>query len=97
VPTLIDKVSRITDLLSRAGHAHGEYETKVLNGVYDQDWPIWYARWAVEHGLNAFLAQPIDAERLSKLLYTLNEEHKLTNKRQSWAEFTAERLAAALA
>ena len=96
MPALTDTISRIADLLSSAGQAHGEYESTVLNGVYDRDWPIWYARWAVEHGLNALVAQPTDAERLSKLLYTLNEEHKQTNQRQTWAEFTAERLAAAL-
>jgi YesN/AraC family two-component response regulator len=88
-----EKVAAIIALLDQAGAAHGKYETEVLNGVYDQEWHIWYAQWAVEHGLNTLLTKPIDAERLSTILYSVNEQHRQTDRRQSWAEFTAERLA----
>ncbi len=89
-----EKVTAIAALLHRAGTAHGKYETEELNGVYDQNWPIWYAQWVVEHGVNDLVEQPVSAERLSATLYAINEQHKRTDKHQSWAEFTAERLAA---
>jgi hypothetical protein len=34
----------LTEALMRTAAAHGVYETEVLNGVYDDDWPQWYAR-----------------------------------------------------
>ena len=88
-----DKRTLIEQLLTRTSSAHGEYEKNVLNGVYDTQWHIWYARWAVEHGLNDLVAQPMDAERWSAILYDLNEQHKQTDRHQSWAEYTAQQLA----
>jgi hypothetical protein len=33
----------LRDLMTRAEAAHGVYETEVLNGVRDEEWPQWYA------------------------------------------------------
>lgn len=33
----------ILDLLTGAAAAHGVYETEQLDGVYDEEWPAWYA------------------------------------------------------
>lgn len=33
----------LTEALKRTAAAHGVYEEEVLNGVYDDDWPQWYA------------------------------------------------------
>ena len=44
-------VDAIEALLAEAEQAHGTYEATVLQGVYDQDWPRWYAGYAVEHGV----------------------------------------------
>lgn len=89
-----NNIPAIRDLLYRAGAAHGVYETNELNGVYDQDWHLWYASWALEHGLNDLLPQPTDAAALAARLFDLNEQHKQTDKRLNWEEFTAEKLAA---
>ncbi|MDR2998836.1 MAG: hypothetical protein LBU78_12055 [Microbacterium sp.] len=40
-------------LLRETASAHGEYEEEHLGGIYDEDWPSWYA---------AFLARAL-AER----------------------------------
>jgi hypothetical protein len=90
---LDDKTVQIEHLLRRTSSAHGEYETTVLGGVYDQQWYIWYAKWAVEHGLNDLVAQPMDAERWSTILFELNQQHQQTDRKQSWAEYTAQQLA----
>lgn len=33
----------LLDALKRAAAAHGIHEAKDLGGVYDEDWPQWYA------------------------------------------------------
>ncbi len=33
----------LTDALKQAETAHGIYEAEVLGGVYDTEWPQWYA------------------------------------------------------
>jgi hypothetical protein len=33
----------LLDLLKRAAAAHHIYEKRELGGVYDKDWPQWYA------------------------------------------------------
>ena len=32
-------------LLKETSAAHGEYETAELGGVYDEQWPEWYATY----------------------------------------------------
>lgn len=36
-------VDTLTVALKRAAAAHGIYEAEVLGGVYDTEWPQWYA------------------------------------------------------
>jgi len=52
-----DRVQDITDLLSQAGLAHHVYERTVLKGIDDQEWPVWYAQWMIEHGFNEVMGQ----------------------------------------
>ncbi|HVL62277.1 MAG TPA: hypothetical protein VM430_12845 [Microbacterium sp.] len=33
----------ILGLLTEAAAAHGAYEAEELGGVYDEEWPAWYA------------------------------------------------------
>ncbi|GAB4514876.1 MAG: hypothetical protein OHK0046_17580 [Anaerolineae bacterium] len=80
---------QLTDLLRRTGAAHGVYETNELNGVYDEDWPAWYAAWALENGLNDLLGTGLEAEALASLLVEINNAHRQADTNQSWAQFTA--------
>ena len=84
--------SKLTVLLRQAGSAHGQYESTVLKGVYDQDWAIWYAAWILEHGLNDVLKTDFDADSFGKLLFSINQDHQHDSKGLSWAEFTANAL-----
>jgi hypothetical protein len=88
-----DKTVHIERLLQQTSAAHGEYETNVLAGVYDREWYIWYAKWAVEHGLNELVAQPMDADLWSRILHELDEQHQQTDRHQTWTAYTAQRLA----
>ena len=38
-----DTTAILLDLLKRAAAAHGIHEKNDLGGVYDNDWPQWYA------------------------------------------------------
>lgn len=82
----------IERLLRRAGSAHGVYEESVLHGVYDENWPIWYAQWILDHGFNTLVARPVDAGHLSRLLADLHKQHTQTDKAQPWPVFYAARL-----
>lgn len=86
-------IKAIEQLLREAGSAHGRYEETVLNGVYDEDWPDWYAQWAVEHGFNDLVTRPVEVEQLSRFLVDLHEAHQTAGSGQPWPAFYARRLA----
>ena len=83
----------LTYLLEQTSQAHGEYETTLLNGVYDLNWPRWYAHWALEHGLDELLNSSLSVEDLGELLDAINQQHQFHSQGLSWAQFTAYHLA----
>ena len=91
-----DRASAIEDVLARAERAHGAYEATELNGVYDAEWPRWYATWAVENGINEVLSRPVDADELAGLLASSWDELQRADPQSpdSWSTFVAGRLAA---
>jgi hypothetical protein len=93
-----DRIAGLADLLGRTGQAHGAYEESVLGGVYDQEWAAWYAAWAVEHGIGELIGRPIGAEELARFLAATNAELERLDPRptESWAAWTARRIAAEL-
>ena len=50
--TTYESVEDLAEALRRAEAAHGEHEKTVLGGVYDENWPDWYAAYVVaeQHG-----------------------------------------------
>ena len=70
------------------------FEATELNGVYDQDWPRWYAAFAVEHGLGALVGHAIDVDRLASFLADSNAEFEAIEPRPSepWPAYTARRI-----
>lgn len=57
-----DRADAVAALLVEAEQAHGVYEAAELNGVYDREWPGWYAAYAVEHGIGGLLGQEVEVE-----------------------------------
>ena len=39
------RIRAIEELLAQIEAAHGAYEATDLNGVYDEQWPAWYAAY----------------------------------------------------
>jgi hypothetical protein len=90
-----DRVAALEALLGETETAHGTYETTELNGVYDEQWPRWYAEYAVEHGIGAILGRDVSAEELTQLLTACWAELQAADPRPSepWTAFIARRLA----
>ncbi|HBY97395.1 MAG: hypothetical protein M5U01_01160 [Ardenticatenaceae bacterium] len=85
---------RVAALLSEAGAAHEVYQTRELHGVYDQDWPKWYAAHLVQHGLGDVLNRPIPAEELSQVLRQCDEAYKREQPGVAWPDYYATRIVA---
>ena len=89
-----DRTDAVEALLAETEAAHGNYESTELNGVYDEQWPEWYARYAVEHGIGALLDREISADELARTLSATYQEFQATDPRptESWQAFIARRL-----
>lgn len=85
-------LKQITGLLNRAKEEHGEYEASALNGVYDQEWDLWYASWLVEHGINDLLNVDLQSTDLATLLSDLYKQYQDAGEPGDWADYTAEQL-----
>lgn len=93
-----ERIETIRALLDQAEEAHGAYESSELNGVYDQDWPRWYAAYAVEHGMGALVGHELSAQNLAEFLITCDTEFQAADPKpvESWAAYTARRIAVEL-
>lgn len=93
-----DQPGAIAELLRQAELAHAEYEAKDLGGVYDQEWPAWYAAYAVQHGLAGILGHEVPVDRLTAFLADGYAAYSSADPRptEPWAEHTAARISAEL-
>ena len=93
-----DPTAAVEALLVQTAQAHGVFEETELQGVYDQDWPRWYATHAVDHGLAALVGHPVTVDRLAEFLATSNVEFEKTEPDlgDPWAAYTARRISAEL-
>ena len=93
-----DRIEAIIALLGRAEEAHGAYERAELGGVYDEDWPRWYATYAADNGIGAMLGHEVSADGLAEFLIRSNADFQATEPKpaQPWADYTARRIAAEL-
>ena len=94
-----DETTRaIESLLAQTEEAHGAYESAELGGVYDQQWPRWYAEYAVGHGIADLVGHAVDTDRLATLLADGFADYKRVDPRPpaSWTAYLAEQIAASL-
>lgn len=90
------KPDEIETLLHEAEAAHGRYEATELQGVYDEAWASWYAAYVVDHGLAARLGHGVTAAGVGAFLASTFLEFKAAQPSESWAAYTARRMAAEL-
>jgi hypothetical protein len=89
---IASSVQKVAALLVEAGKAHHEYEQRVLQGVYDRDWAIWYAEYTLDRGLNKLLVRSLTLVELGQLLSEINQQYEAENSPLSWAEYTAQKI-----
>src|SRR3954470_13916204 len=83
---------QIAALLSETGAAHGVYEEGELNGVYDQNWPAWYAAYLIAHGLSKLVGVAPAVEQISHLLKQYDQDYQHEQPREGWPAYYARRL-----
>jgi hypothetical protein len=93
-----DRKEAVTELLLETEAAHGVFETTELNGVYDKEWPRWYAAYAVEHGIGGLIAHVVTADQLAQFLAATFKEFQQADPKPNdqWAAYTAGRIVADL-
>jgi hypothetical protein len=89
-----DRVGAVNALLVETMEAHGAFEATELNGVYDQDWPRWYASYAIDHGIGGLIGHDVTSDRLAQFLAGSNAEFEQAELMASepWAAYTARRI-----
>jgi len=90
-----ERIQAIDALLVRTEEAHGQFEATELNGVYDTEWPQWYAAWAVENGMGALVGRDVSADELARFLASAFADFERTVPRhtESWSGYLARRIA----
>lgn len=93
-----DRVNAVHALLVRAEEAHGRFEATELNGVYDKEWPRWYAAYAVDHGIGDILGHDLTTEELAEFLTTSYADFEQVDPKptEPWAAYIARRIAGEL-
>ena len=90
----VDRIEAIEALLAETEAAHGAFEATELKGVYDQEWPRWYAAYAVEHGIGTQLGHEVTADSLADSLariYAAFEEAD-HGPGEPWTAYAARRI-----
>src|SRR4051794_41096346 len=87
-----ERCSQIASLLRQTAEAHDKYEQSALGGQYDAEWPNWYARYLVEHGLPDLLGRgaSLDSNEVEELLKKADESYRATAPDQHWADYYAQ-------
>ena len=88
-----ERINEIAALLNHANQAHHDYEVNQLKGQFDQQWPRWYAGYAVEHGISALLGHVMEVDTLAQYLAASNTEFEAAHTGEAWADYTARAIA----
>jgi len=86
----------VASLLREAETAHGAYETSALGGVFDADWPAWYAAYLLDHGLGEHLpgAENLDVGSLAAMLARLAADYERGEQTSPWPDVYAQGIVA---
>jgi hypothetical protein len=99
VSTVLTKET-VLDALERAAAAHGVHEAEELGGVYDQEWPRWYAAHMARTLAEA--GHPVGVDALQAALEDAaaahaDHEKQIGAKDPDWPQWYAERMTPVLA
>ncbi|HEU5318102.1 MAG TPA: hypothetical protein VFX49_18460 [Chloroflexota bacterium] len=77
--------------LREAEAAHATYEEEELGGVFDEEWPRWYAEHVLAHGGDLALGLG-DPERLAVRLAECDAAYRREEPLEEWPVYYARRL-----
>ena len=82
----------VAALLRETQTAHAAYETNDLGGVFDQEWPAWYAAYLLDHGLRDLLpgAESLDVDNLTAMLARLAADYERGEQTSPWPDVYAQ-------
>ena len=88
------RADAVKALLDQTEAAHGAYESTELNGEYDQDWPRWYATYAVANGLGRAIGRDVGADRVAGFLAATFAEFEAADPKpvERWSAYMARRM-----
>ena len=93
----LDHRADLQSLLDDAKAAHGVYEAVELGGVYDRQWPRWYADYLVDHGIAELLGRQLEVNELAGALEASWQAQTDDGvPAEEWATYTARWLASEL-
>lgn len=90
----------VLDALEQAAAAHGVHEAEELGGVYDQEWPSWYAAHmarTLAEGGHAVGADVLQAALEDAAAAHAEHEAEIGAKDADWPQWYAARMTPALA
>ena len=87
-----ERQRRVAELLADAERAHGEYEARELQGVFDHRWAQWYADYLVRHGLGLALGTDVTPEQLARWLTECDAAYQREPPAEAWPAYYAQRL-----
>jgi hypothetical protein len=87
-----DRQRRVAELLADAERAHGEYEARELQGVFDHRWAQWYADYLSRRGLGPALGTGVTPEQLARWLTECEAAYRREQSAEAWPAYYAQRL-----
>src|SRR5918998_5138828 len=86
----------VAALLRETQAAHSAYETNDLGGVFDQEWPAWYAAYLLDHGLRDLLPGPesLNVNNLTALLARVAADYERGEQTSPWPDVYAREIVA---
>ena len=74
-------------LLTQTAEAHHR-AFSATDGV-DPDWPSWYAKYLLDHGVGAFLEGSPSAHGVTESLIDADRKHRSDGEPQPWEDYYA--------
>ncbi|HEX9015096.1 MAG TPA: hypothetical protein VF960_03720 [Chloroflexota bacterium] len=87
------EIRRLRSLLAEAAEAHHEFEENELAGRSDPDWPAWYARYLISHGLVDLIGRDFSETGLSQLLRKCDDVYRRDQPAEEWQDYYARGIA----
>lgn len=77
----------MSELLKQTAEAH--HQVFIATDGEDKDWPQWYAKYLLNHGIEKLLGSKLPQKDIERLLKQGDEEFKSQGSTSSWESYYA--------